>query len=244
MPMKGFLYHGQVVGVDGQITAPVTHAIDGHARCGLPDRKAGHYQGQHAGHAIAGILSHGACNTEVHAMQPDGHGFYRTEVRATVENVKVLGDFPLAADRITMGLVSVYHPDWYDRRGPYAGRARVAPSGCDFGSLTVNGRPANEWLPAPFRYPAEKVEAYLQASDPDPAIEAEIQKAIAESASRFVVIPNFGRIYFGEWTIVESGGAPHVHRLSMLRLQMGSPVKGHMTFASGEDDGAPDPPKP
>ena len=242
MPIKGFLYRGQAVAARGQITRPVSHTIEGHAHCALANGQAGHSSSQHPGHAIAGILSYGACRSEIKAMEEDADGFFCTEVRSTVENLKVVGEFPLSADRITMGLVSVYRRDWFERQTPHGGHARVLPIDCSLGNLTVNGRAASYWLPAPFHFGAAQREAYLRDDDPDPATEAAVQAALAGSASRFVHIPNFGRIYFGEWSTGGTAASQHVHRLTMLRLAMGSPVGGQMRFASGEGDGLPDPP--
>jgi hypothetical protein len=242
MPIKGFLYHGRAVAAGGQITRPVSHMIEGHAHCALAHRQAGYPSSQHPGYTIAGILSYGACRSEIKAMEEDADGFFCTEVRSTVENLKVVGEFPLSADRITMGLVSVYRRDWFERQTPHGGHARVLPIDCSLGNLTVNGRAASYWLPAPFHFGAAQREAYLRDDDPDPATEAAVQAALAGSASRFVHIPNFGRIYFGEWSTGGTAASQHVHRLTMLRLAMGSPVGGQMRFASGEGDGLPDPP--
>jgi hypothetical protein len=242
MSIKGFLYHGQAVAAQGQITRPVADTIEGHAQCALPDQQAGRRSATHPGYAITGILSYGACQSEVHAMEEDSDGFFRTEVRSTVENFKVEGVFPLSADRISMGLVTVYRRHWYDRQSPHAEHVRVLPMDCSLGNLSVNGRTANEWLPAPFHYSAAQREAYLRGDDPDPVTQAAIQAAIAGSASRSVKIPNFGTIYFGEWTIAETAASQQVPQLTMLRLAMGSPVGGAMSLASGEDGGMPDPP--
>jgi hypothetical protein len=242
MPIKGFLYHGRAVAAGGQITRPVSHMIEGHAHCALAHRQAGYPSSQHPGYAIAGILSYGACRSEIKAMEEDSDGFFCTEIRSTVENLNVVGEFPLSADRISMGLVSVYRRDWFERQTPHGAYARVLPIDCSLGNLTVNGRAANYWLPAPFHFGAAQREAYLRADDPDPATEAAVQAALAGSASRFVHIPNFGRIYFGEWSTGGTAASQHVHRLTMLRLAMGSPVGGQMRFASGEGDGLPDPP--
>jgi hypothetical protein len=242
MPIKGFLYHGRAVAAGGRITRPVSHMIEGHAHCALENRQAGHPSSQHPGYAIAGILSYGACHSEIKAMEEDCDGFFCTEVRSTVENLKVVGEFPLSADRITMGLVSVYRREWFERQTPQAGYARVLPVDCSLGNLSVNGRAAKYWLPAPFHFGAAQREAYLRDDDPDPATEGAIQAAIAGSAARFVHIPNFGRIYFGEWSTGGTAASQHIHRLTMLRLAMGSPVGGQMSFGSGEGDGLPDPP--
>ena len=215
--------------------------IDGHAHCTWPNPKD-EPSAQHPGDAIKGILSYGACYSEVKTIKEDTRGFFRTEVRSTVENLKVEGDYPLSADRITTGLVTVYRRQWYEERNPPVSQTRVLPIDCTLGSLSVNGRPANTWLPAPFHYDQSKREDYLHAEQPDPAIEAEVQQAMAGSASRSVKVPNFGTIYFGEWVTAADAESQHVPQLTMLRLAMGSPVGGHMMFAKVEDGGRPDPP--
>src|SRR5579871_4160172 len=118
MPIKRFLYHGRAAAVRGSITRPVSHLIDNHAHCSLPTSNAGHVKSVHGGHEISGILSYGSCHSEVHAMEEDAHGFFRTEVRSTVENMRVFGVFPMSADRMTLGLVSVYRRHWFDRKSP------------------------------------------------------------------------------------------------------------------------------
>ncbi|MGH9370110.1 MAG: hypothetical protein ACRD15_01115, partial [Vicinamibacterales bacterium] len=47
-----------------------------------------------------------------------------------------------------------------------------------------------------------------------------------------VVVPNFGRIYFGEIFITASS-----RRLTMMRLQLGSPVGGFVAFSEVETNG-------
>jgi hypothetical protein len=120
--MKEYLYHGQAFGVDADITDPGPYKLDGHGKCALPDGKAGHPTGSHQGFTMSGGLSHGACATEVNAMAEDPQGFFRTEIRATVENLKVEGKSLLSVDRIVFGMVTVYRRDWYDRPGLHARR--------------------------------------------------------------------------------------------------------------------------
>jgi len=242
MTIKRFLYHGRAAAAHGEITRPVAHVIDGHAQSALAHDQAGHTSAQHPGHAIAGILSYGPCHSEITALEEDRDGFFRTEVRSTVENLRVLGESPLSADRISMGLVSVYRRGWFDRQLPHAERTRVLPIDCSFSNLSVGGRPASSWLPAPFHFGAAQREAYLRDDDPDSATEAAVQAAVDGSSSRFVHIPNFGRIYFGEWSTGETAASQHIHRLTMLRLAMGSPVGGTLSLATGEGGGKPDPP--
>lgn len=242
MPMQDFVYHGQAVGMHGRITHPASHVIDGHAQCALPDGKpGGPYSGQHDPFTIAGVLSYDRCYTTVHA-KPEDNGFFRTEVRATVENLRTLEAVSLSAGRISMGLVSVYRRGWYDRPGPHARRARVLPFDCIFENLVMDGKPATLDLPPPFHYSAQQREAYLTADEPDAAMDAEVRAAIAASPSRFVYIPKFGRIFYGEWNILPGDAWHPVHQISMLRLAMGSPAVGDVTLTATEGDGRPTPP--
>lgn len=242
MPMGQFLYHGQGVAVDGGITSPVSQTVDGHAKCSLPDNNSGHYSAHHDGLTIPEILSYGACYSSVVAMPEDSGGFFRTEIRTTITNLNVSGAIQLQADRITMGMVTVYRRHWYDNGAVHAKRSRTLPIGCSFGSLMINGQPAASWLPAPFFYSGDKRESYLHGDEPDASIDSEIQAAVDGSDSRFVYIPDFGRIFFGEWGITKGSDSEDVHQLSMLRLALGSPVKGVMLFDSGQGDGHPTPP--
>src|ERR1022692_2744418 len=158
MPMTEYLYHGQAVGFEADIWEPGPHKIDGHARCGVPDKKAGQYKAQQDHFEIPGVLSHGGCSSEVIALPEDKEGFFRTEVRATLNNLKVEGD-ALTADRITLGLVSVYRRHWYDNGKPH---------GCSIVNLRVKGAPVKDYLPGPFHYSTDRCEAYLRGDDPDP----------------------------------------------------------------------------
>jgi hypothetical protein len=47
-----------------------------------------------------------------------------------------------------------------------------------------------------------------------------------------VVLPNFGRVYFGELLVTASS-----RRLTMIRMELGSPVGGFITFGDIEDNG-------
>jgi hypothetical protein len=237
MSMK-FLYHGEAIGVDALITEPGPHRIDGHAKCGLPNRKSGRYTGHHPGFEIPEVFSHGECTTEVHAMPEDSKGYFRTEIRATVKDLNVEGGV-LTVDRITLGIVTVYRRDWNQGNHTYSRRTRVLPFDCKLVNLRVKGRPLGQRLPAPFHYSEDLRESYLHRARPLPKIDAEIRKTIIESPSRFVHIPNFGRIYFGEWTIVPSATMNPVHQINMLRLTMGSPQTGGGSGGSGGGGGEP-----
>lgn len=238
MPMDAYLYHGQAVAFEADIWEPGPHKIEGHARCGVPDKKAGHYTGQQGPFEIPNVISHGGCSSVVHAMEEDHDGYFRTEVSATLQDLKVEGD-ALTADQITMGMVSVYRRHWFDNGKPHARRVRVVPYGCSIVNLRLKGVPVPDLLPAPFHYSKDRCEAYLRADQPDPTMEAEIRKAISDSPARFKYVKNFGRIYLGEWTLLPSENWHPIHHISMLRMALGSPQSGSGSGGSGQNDGGP-----
>jgi hypothetical protein len=237
MPMTQYIYHGQAFGVDADISDPGPYKLDGHGKCALKDGKAGHTTGSHQGFTMSGGLSHGACATEVNAMPEDAKGFFRTEIRSTVENLKVEGKSLLSVDRIVFGMVTVYRRDWYDRPSLHARRTRVLPLDSSLVNLTLNGAPLAAPLPAPFHYSADRREAYLAADEPDPKIDAEVRQAIIDSPSRCIYIPNFGRIFYGEWTLLPSENWHPVHQILMLRMAFSSPPSGGGSGGGGQGDG-------
>ncbi len=236
MPMKEFQYHGQAVGFEADIWEPGPHKIDGHARCGVPDKKAGHYTAQQDPFEIAGVLSHGGCTSEVIASPEDKDGYFRTEVKATLNNLNVEGGV-LIADRITLGLVSMYRRQWFDNGKPHAKRVRVLPYGCSIEGLRVKGAPVKDYLPAPFHYSTDRCETYLRGEDPDAGVEGEIRDAITSTPARLLYVKNFGRIYFGEWTLLPSADWHPIHQIYMVRLALGSPQSGNGGGGGGQTDG-------
>jgi hypothetical protein len=235
MPMSKYLYHGNAVGFEADIWEPGPHKID-HARCGLPGQDAGNPKAQQGAFEIAGLISHGGCTSEVNAHKEDKDGFFRTEVRATLNKLNMEGGV-LTADRITLGLVSVYRRQWFDNGKPHAKRVRVVPFGCSIENLVVKGSQVKDYLPAPFHYSADRCETYLRGDDPDPQVETEIQKAITDSASRFLYVKNFGRIFFGEWTLLPSADWHPIHQIYMVRMALGSPQSGSGGGGGGQING-------
>ena len=243
MPMQKFLYHGQAYGFDATITEPGPYRLDHHGQCGLPDKNAGDVNGNHPGYSIPNLISHGVCTTSVKAMPEDGRGYCRTEIRATVENLDVEGGV-LTADSINLGIVTVYRRDWYDSGKPHSTRTRVLPFECSLVNLKVKGKTVNPNLPAPFHYSDKQRESYLTADTPDVSVDADIRQSIIESPTRFIHVPNFGRIFFGEWTLLPNDDwHSHVHQISMVRLLLGSPQTGGGSGSGGSGGGSPDPPK-
>lgn len=236
MPMKEFIYHGQAVGFEADIWEPGPHKIDGHARCGVTENKAGKSSGEEKPFEIADVIGHGGCSSEVIASPEDNEGFFRTEVRSTLNNLNVENG-ALLADRITLGMVSVYRRHWFDNGKLHATRARILPVNCSIVNLRVNGKAVEDRLPAPFHYSMDRCETYLRGDEPDPAVEQDIRQAIIGSPTRLLYVKNFGRIYFGEWMLLPGANWHPIHQIYMLRLAMGSPQTGTGGGPGGQSDG-------
>jgi len=235
MPFKQYLYHGQASAFEADIWEPGPHKVD-HARCGLPDQNHGKYNARQDPFQIPNVLSHSGCTSEVVALPEDKDGFFRTEIRSSVANLSV-EDGILTADRVTLGLVTLYKRRWFDSGKPHAARTRVIPYGCRIENLKVKGEPVKDYLPAPFHYSTDACDAYLRGDDPNAQMEAEIRQAIAGSPSRFLYVKNFGRIFFGEWTLLPGTNWHPIHQISMLRLALGSPQTGGGSAGGGQGGG-------
>jgi hypothetical protein len=236
MPFKEFNYHGQAVGFYADIWEPGPHKVE-HARSAVTGKKPGHNTAKQDPFEIPTVVSHGGCTTEVIAHAEDNDGFFRTEVHATLNNLNMEGGV-LTADQIKMGMVSVYRRKWWDNGKPHAQRVRVVPYGCSIVNLKVKGEAVKDHLPAPFHYSTDRCETYLRGDDPDPKVEAELRKAITDSPTRLLYVKNFGRIFFGEWTLLPSDDWHPIHQIYMVRMALGSPQTGSGGGSGGQGDGS------
>ncbi len=237
MPMKKYLYHGQAFGVDADITDPGPYKLDHHAKCALTDGQPGNPTGSHTGFDMPGGLSHGACSTSIQADPIDDQGFIRTVVRSTVENLTVDGLSKLKIDSVNLGIISVYRKKWFDMPVPHAKRTRVLPLECSLVNPTLNGEPLDLTLPAPFHYSEEQRKAYLEADVPDPRIDAEVRQTIIDSPNRSIYIPHFGRIFFGEWTLLPNETWNPIHQIHMVRMVFSTPPAGGGAGGGGQGGG-------
>lgn len=245
MPMERYKYHAVAIGATGIITRPGPYPIDDHARTELMNENAGHFEQRLGRFEIPNILSYDACYAQV-TGHAEADGVFRTDLTATVENLQLkddsTGQTVFQSDKVVLGIVSVYRREWYGDGQPNSKLPRVLPIECSLGNVKVKGHdPAELALPAPFLYPADRREAYLRSDPPDPAVESDIAAAILTNSSRFIYIPNFGRIFFGQWEQRNTAEGHQVHAMALLRFRLGSPAEGDVTIPAGEGDGAPTP---
>ena len=64
-----------------------------------------------------------------------------------------------------------------------------------------------------------------------------MRAAITGTPTRLLYVKNFGRIYFGEWTLLPSEEWHPIHQVYMLRLALGSPQTGSGGSGGGQVDG-------
>jgi len=239
MPMpRPFKYHGLAWGVDADITDPGPYRLDRHGKAELPNQNAGKISGSHPGYTTTDAISHGPCSTLVNAMAEDSNGFFRTEITATVDNLRVDGKVKLTVDRITLGIVTVYRRQWYDGNSHHARRTRVLPFACSLENAVIGGKALNAVLPPPFHYSDAQREEYLTADEPDRRMDAEVRAAITSSPSRFIYVPEFGRIFYGEWTLLPGDTWNPIHQIAMVRMAFGTPPSGGGTGSGGHGNGS------
>jgi len=233
MPIT-YVYHGTAHGLNGRIMKPSHIPMVNHGGCGGSNLQpsAQPHTVTHPAFSVPGVLSHGGCTCSVHA-QPEKGGIFRTEVQAEIKDLHLEGDVSFSAGRIKLGMVSVYNAKW----SPGDQRARVLPMECVFENVMMNGMPMFPSMPAPFNYSADQREAYLAGKDPDQRMDQQVRETIASSPSRSYYIPNFGRIYFCEWTVAPGDTWHLVHQISMVRLAMGSPIALDGTGGGGTTNG-------
>jgi len=235
-----YTYHARAIGFDGKITEPEQVDISNHGLREWVDKTdpgSDPKNGNYDPFSGCSILKHGGGTTSVVAHPEDG-GFFRTEITSDLLNLNV-EDGAFTVGKIHLGMVTMYKRGWYDSGQPWARRARVLPVGCTIENAKIMGVPVDisQVLPAPFFYSAAQCEDYFRTDQPDAKIENDIRATIAASNATYIRVKNFGRIYFGAWNVILGSNFQSVHRISMVRLALGSPGGGDGTGGGGEGNG-------
>ncbi len=167
----------------------------------------------------------------------DKDGYFRTEVNATLNKLNVEGGV-LTVDRITLGLVSMYRRNWFDNGKEHGKRVRVLPYSCSIENLLVRGKPVKDYLPAPFHYSTDRCESYLRGERARRrGRRRHPRRHYFQSIALPATFPNFGRIFFGEWTLLPSADWHPIHQVYMVRMALGSPQQGGTGGGGGQTDG-------
>ncbi|HLK50809.1 MAG TPA: hypothetical protein VKT49_21860 [Bryobacteraceae bacterium] len=130
MPRR-FRFHGHAIGAGGRINHPFHEFIDIQAASALPEI-GGHGSAQSSNFRYRDILGFAHAQTEVtgtHGQDPKGKPLHKTLVRATIEDLDIMG--MVTADRIELRLVSYCGDDPDDEpcfkfTGSYFHNLRIA----------------------------------------------------------------------------------------------------------------------
>ncbi|MGH9714355.1 MAG: choice-of-anchor P family protein [Candidatus Acidiferrales bacterium] len=240
---KTFLYNAHGHALSGHIRRPIDHVIEVQACSSLPT--TGGYGGSRVDNfQLPRLVSFKSGQSVVSGTQNPGDGSYTTLVAATIEGLNILD--VVTADRVVARLSSIY-----TLKGD---EPSIITIGSEFENLRIAGHPVQVELDHEFFLKADtfaKITKEL-ASDagfrkiaedpfhtghsqklpkPPGAVICSLVKNLptcpgVTHKGNVYVIPQFGKVFVAE-VITQ-----HAQRtLTMLRLELGSPVSGTLVAA-------------
>lgn len=232
--MQRFIYHASGMAIGGRIRRPVDCYLEPMASCVLPSTggkasaKAGPFSLTDPSSGEL-ILSFDSAETTIEAAEASP-GVHATLFVSTVRNLNVQN--VLRAEEITARLSLVY-----DAAGD---KVTIDPSGSGYTGLTINGQALEVTVDSAMAREAASYQAFRQKYPEIPETKGWTRFSLARNPQirfdpydyGYLPQPNFGRIYFCEWS-----AAPYSQCLTMLRFKLGSPVDGDVEAGSGGGNG-------
>lgn len=247
-----FLYHAHGHALSGRITRPVEHVIEVQAGTSLPTI-GGHGTSSVSNFRLQDFVSFSHANTHVSGSQNEKDGSFTTLITSTVENLNILD--VVTADRVVARISS--------ERGPKDDESHVLLLGSKFQNLRIAGSPVDVDLNhdlfqqmdtfqtfkkvfksnSEFRKMAEDPFQTGQSQklpDPEGVFICSLVKDMKTSypgvrrVGHGFDVPQFGKVYVAEVHLEH-----HKRRLTMLRLELGSPVGGSVIVAQIQGNGWP-----
>jgi hypothetical protein len=228
--MQKYLFKGSAVALRGRVRKPYYQELGEHAAVSTYAGAAGLSQASSRGFALGTDFQYDAAHSEVSTHERDG--VYRTSVRSTITNLRVLNGW-LTAEKIVCGLESVYLASMYPQRL----YSRILPADCRFEKLRVGERDLHPELPPAFHLTEQEREEFLLGK----VREEDEKKYYPGFFSPPFHDPEYGTLYFAEWSWVHPGERCAQH-LTMLRMALGSNTGSDSDAASGTIDGKGYPP--
>jgi hypothetical protein len=237
--MSRFIYKASGVAVSGRIVRPISHQLEPQGVCVLPadggavsSRTGAFSLSDPASGAL--LLSYGSAETSIRGHE-SAAGVHTTVLVSTVRNINV-GNV-LKADEVTASLTLNYDLG--------SGRVTIGTEGSRFVNLTIAGLAFDVAIDHGLGHEAADYEAFRKNHPEHIETGGKIHYALGrhpllkfdETGSGYHHQPDFGRVYFGEWS-----AAPYTQSLTILRLSLGSPQGGDLGFGGGDGNGAPPPP--
>lgn len=230
--MQRFIYNASVFAVGGRFTRPVDHRIETVAPAVLPDvggrtaARAGSFSLTAPDGTL--LVSWDSAETTVEGGAEDSA--YVTQVSSIVRGVNVGNT--LKADEVRLQMLVRY--DKGTRKPTFD------PTGSGFTGLSVGGRTFDISIDATMARNGSDVDKFHNDHPHFPFSNGKVFYALGRNPdlifqgddNGMIVQPDFGRIYFAEWSCGQG-----VQSLTMLRLKLGSPSEGEVEFSSGNPNG-------
>jgi hypothetical protein len=231
-----FLYRAQAVGLGATFQKPYVENIGSLASAALAVT-GGVASGSECEFKYRDILSFGLAKTHLVGNPGTDPGVFSTLTTTMVEWLNVMN--VLMTDRIVMRMASRHFMDYSEPIFTFLGS--------HIENLRLGG------FPVEIKYDAEVLaewdtftkakegyrKRYPERKDPGDTVPLSIVAEISagpgmKTENNRIDFPEFGSIYLGEAFIKRNG-----RRLTMMRLALGCPVRGDVTIADGDGNGAP-----
>lgn len=229
---KTFLYNAQGCVLGGFFTRPFQDVLDNLADVSLATT-GGKGKKSANSYKYKDIISIDSASTEVKGNQDGGNGSYNTQVTITIAGFKFQNT--ISADQMVATIVT--------RNSGNEKETHVVPS-CQYVNLRVAGElvqiDPDDTLGQADTFADYKVR-YGNSSNQSNAgttIRCSVNKNIGHSlvtttdGQQVIVVPDFGKIYLGEVYVKEG-----TRQLTMMRLELGSPLAGSLTLGGGQGNG-------
>jgi hypothetical protein len=245
-----YFYDASALALSGEIRRPVQVVIENQAATCL-GITGGIGAAEVKDFELKGIVSFRRAFAEVASSLNPKDGTHHTSARVVVEALNILD--VIFVDKVIARLTSTHYPQ--------ESEPRIVASGSHFENLSISGQHIR------LEFDSDLFEKYDTMSNYEHLYQRdlfthknirppgkdvhwislvrnistpELLKTIRGGSG--IEIPNFGRVYFGDY-IIQHGR----RQLSMLRVNLGSPVAGNLLIASatcnglGGDSGTEDP---
>jgi hypothetical protein len=233
---RRFFYHALGVGLGGRITRPFCDVIEAQAATAL-GTVGGYASSRVDGYRFKDIVS--LRSASVHAVGSEaGDGSFNTSVSVTVEGLNILD--VITAESITARLTSRHE---YEAPEP-----AISTAGTQFRDLRIGGRRIDVEIDRELFFEESTYPQFKEAESKQKELGrwpeskgmmlCSLVKNFPDQAEPTlegysIHVPTVGRIFLGEILVSQ-----YARRLTMLRLELGSPVAGRLEVGSGEVNGS------
>lgn len=229
---KTFLYNAHGSALGGFITRPFNEVIESVADASLPVT-GGYGSARVSNYKYHELISIAEAYTQVSGSQAED-GSYNTLISVTLEGLNVAD--MVTADRIVARISTRHSADDTE--------TRVVPTGSEFVNLRIAGEPVVGCTTDPdlTNYPTygsyRKQFGKSVSVSNSGMVRCSLAKKIDHSLMKqigdqqVIVVPDFGKVYLGEVYMKES-----TKHITMVRLELGSPVAGSIALGGGQGNG-------